>query len=1497
MSKFFFKIGFVMLFLGILENSFAQSTLGKVTIASPNAAALGKYVDIPVNYHTGIPNISVPIYTIKSGTLELPISLSYHASGLRVQEQASWVGAGWALNAGGVITRTVKGAPDESFTGRYDQKYGYLSDNGYLNKLYKKLDGTDITSAAESSSEDEFLNGKRDGEPDLFFFNFNGYSGKFYFNDDNTPILLPEQDVKIEYDYTPGTWNSGPGPYVGLGRCIEGFIITVPDGTKYYFGMTGNTSTAPNVAPIEVVSPHSYNIGPTNARSISSWFLNKIVSVDGNYIIKLHYTEDKFATYIATGNDYPITFSGVAPSGDLIKNLNAGVKLSQIVFANGQVDFLPGAAREDLSRWAFGWDETSTDYPNASSPKLAAIKITDNNAGFCKKYILNQSYFIDNVNTATPAFVSSAAASTLQSDKKKLKLDNLHEESCDGTKIIPSYLFDYFQENVSRSISFGYDHWGYNNGSANTDLGPSITKNNVPYITTSVNRESAWPAMRGGALQKITYPTGGSTLYNFEPNTFLVNGIDKIVGGLRVKTITQHDAVNTANNIITNFNYNDNSNQSTSILYSKPVYVQRLRNNVWQAGNIYSSNICCGCYPTGIPLVGKNPLQPLATTQGYHIGYSEVKVSKVGNGSKIYRYYGTNPWEVDHTNVAVTNFTADGSSFGGCSSNIPNVPAAPLPNDFKRGELKYEADINESGQVISEKEYYPVFQESNIKIPGIIYKSVVFSEGFGATSNSLVSAVTPYEISTSKKISNKIIERIFDLQGNVTQTTQDVLYESPYHKSPTKITTTNSAGVISEKRIKYSNDFIKNGLNPILPTNYQGYTNAVNVPFPQSFPTQVTNCYTTQTGANFIGCMMQIYGWNYYKPIADARIAWLNYRKVNYPNAAIVNPTQTLFSTYQTWHNNVKKLADIELKPILWMQDVGINAPIETTEWKNGKLLTASYTKYSNNRDDEYGLYPDKVLKTDLTVPSNTFTPSVMSANDVSVIKDIRYTDAIKLDYNRGTLISTIGRDAILSSYQWGYKEELPTVKIINAANILKETIQTDPVYTTNTSYSVLNGASWTNIFQFNITQIKAGYITVSIPGIPPNAFVNGTFTITGPVNASGSLCLAGSGATGCTNNSNSVTFNNMPAGQYTVAVNIGSSGVTYSYTGTLRCEYGGGRTLVTAGIKEFFYEGFEENITATSGIAYTGKKYWNTNYSNTFVPPNARTYKIQWWNLANNKWNFNEQAYVQNMVLTGPIDDVRIFPSDAYMNSYTYDPLRGMTSETDPDGRSKYYEYDAIGRLVLIRDKDNNILKKICYNYTGQVEDCPSVPNANGTPTWVATGNTRCVPCPTNPAYNSGVREKEEINTNQNSANPNATRWVIDPTGNCPTPADWQTNNVVCQTDAAGNTGNQILTQTDANPCSGTGGATQQVIVSNPTACPLPLVCFPACPNTPQYKCVNGACMQGTLNVISVRKNRNLLTGAIEFICISAYCFPDGTMSTYTESTISSTACPITCF
>ncbi|MCG7754856.1 RHS repeat domain-containing protein, partial [Flavihumibacter cheonanensis] len=63
-------------------------------------------------------------------------------------------------------------------------------------------------------------------------------------------------------------------------------------------------------------------------------------------------------------------------------------------------------------------------------------------------------------------------------------------------------------------------------------------------------------------------------------------------------------------------------------------------------------------------------------------------------------------------------------------------------------------------------------------------------------------------------------------------------------------------------------------------------------------------------------------------------------------------------------------------------------------------------------------------------------------------------------------------------------------------------------------------------------------------------------------------------------------------------------------------------------------------------------------------------------------------------------LDDLRLFPVGAEMKTYTYDKGRGITSSSDVDGRLTFYEYDALGRLIRLRDNEGNILKQFSYEY-----------------------------------------------------------------------------------------------------------------------------------------------------------------------------------------------------
>lgn len=174
----------------------------------PSATALMTYTDYPVSYMTGTPEISIPLYTIQSGTLVLPLTLKYHIGDyLKANQSAGPIGAGWSLSTDFVVTRKIKGLDD-------------LTANGY------PYTGNLLTEQASPFVTRKLANETLDGEPDRFYFQTFDGNGNFYILDNGNRVeQVPSGPENIQF--TPGI------PTVS--GTNDRFVITDGEGRVYYY--------------------------------------------------------------------------------------------------------------------------------------------------------------------------------------------------------------------------------------------------------------------------------------------------------------------------------------------------------------------------------------------------------------------------------------------------------------------------------------------------------------------------------------------------------------------------------------------------------------------------------------------------------------------------------------------------------------------------------------------------------------------------------------------------------------------------------------------------------------------------------------------------------------------------------------------------------------------------------------------------------------------------------------------------------------------------------------------------------------------------------------------------------------------------------------------------------------------------------------------------------------------------------------------------------------
>lgn len=437
-----------------------SSTLPNIVPPSPTAYALGNYGNVPVGLFTGSPNISVPLFTYNTKNISVPLNLFYGSNGIKVDEVSTNVGLGWSLNFGGVISIMVRDKPDgTSVPLIYPEDLSGGHSNPTAIQFFHDLGNRDGIAS------------NTDAETDIYSFNFNGISGKFFFDKYNQPHLYDQQDIKIEK--------------------ANGFILTLANGVKYYFSDFESTKLMRQ----GMMPAQSFYKG-------TAIYLSKIVHPNGDEVyftyedVQMDYVNSQSQKLIMTlgypGMQESCGTSGfaMAPTMEdpLPSDNNFFLKTKRIktIKSNNSLD----------GSILFTYSGDSNNIDVANNYKIQDISQLDQHGNIMEKISFNYLNTIYKRNFLT---------SVVFKDPNK------------------SYLFDYESPTgVPERLSFSQDHWGYFNGKTNFNL---ISKNIHDYNLSDfeyggADREPDPAYSKKGMLKKITYPTKGYTELEYEGNTY-----------------------------------------------------------------------------------------------------------------------------------------------------------------------------------------------------------------------------------------------------------------------------------------------------------------------------------------------------------------------------------------------------------------------------------------------------------------------------------------------------------------------------------------------------------------------------------------------------------------------------------------------------------------------------------------------------------------------------------------------------------------------------------------------------------------------------------------------------------------------------------------------------------------------------------------------------------------------------------------------------------------
>ena len=501
-----------------------QKSLNLDYFRTPEAAAFKKYGEESVNEYTGTADISVPLYTIKCKDVEIPLVLRYDASGIKVEQEASWVGLGWNLMVGGCINYVCAGGHDR-YTSSTISDQTWME---YLTTMYTFSGGrqyfhyaTDNRNTWMETVPHDFAfdppyggNLSLDmknylmwgyGERDFYSVNVLGKSFKFFIDPTSLkPYIIGEagEDYKIDPYYTVEKTGIGNQPDVSE------WTITDSDGYVYRFG-NGDTL-----------------FDEKGWAYTSSWYLTEIQTPLGEKV-ELSYTTPsewnrgrRTESYSILSKSVSNTDMAYGSQGYTSYTNHAKVKnthLIEISTSNQTVTFTTSPSKECSGRRL---DAITVKSSLGNKPVIKTFRFSYGSFGY------------SNVGG------NVAPAGDSQSELR-LKLDNVKEITSTETLTTS---FSYNSLNLPSKRSCAQDYWGYYNGQDNPKTndvgfnGHTLIPTPKPFMSKfyndelknikGANRNSNGAYMQAAILNKVIYPTGGYTTYEYEPNICAVTKSD-----------------------------------------------------------------------------------------------------------------------------------------------------------------------------------------------------------------------------------------------------------------------------------------------------------------------------------------------------------------------------------------------------------------------------------------------------------------------------------------------------------------------------------------------------------------------------------------------------------------------------------------------------------------------------------------------------------------------------------------------------------------------------------------------------------------------------------------------------------------------------------------------------------------------------------------------------------------------------------------------------------